>query len=335
MQLKRRVIMVGATFFLAAATGHLMQNGTSLIGGVQPAPKPAATKMTAAKVADIEPTSITVLAGMTDDAPAMASTMPLTVQKTETTPTLASVSPTPEPTLKPEAAPKMAQDCAAHLTLTSEPAAMVGLTLAAPCHGNARLVVRHSGLAVTGVTNDAGEYSAVLPALMETASYSVMLPDNSTAVAEISVPSLRGYDRFAVQWQGNDQFQLHAFEFGADYGDAGHVSAATPRSPSFALQGAGGFLSAVGDASVPLPMMAEVYTFPTNRITQPGVVRLTIEAEVNAATCGREMLGETLQARATLPVEAVDLSLAMPGCEAMGDYVVLKSLLPDVKLAAN
>ena len=42
--MKRRIIMAGTTFFLAAATGHVMQNGDAIgaklrgaLGGSQPA----------------------------------------------------------------------------------------------------------------------------------------------------------------------------------------------------------------------------------------------------------------------------------------------------------
>ena len=57
MQLKRRLIMVGATFFLAAATGHLMQNGPSLIGGA-PDAKPAPQKLAAARLTSSSATSV-------------------------------------------------------------------------------------------------------------------------------------------------------------------------------------------------------------------------------------------------------------------------------------
>ena len=65
------------------------------------------------------------------------------------------------------------------------------------------------------------------------------------------------------------------------------------------------------------------------------MVRLTIEAEVTPATCGHDMLGETLEAHAGTPVKIVALTLAMPGCDAAGDYVILNNLLPDVKIARN
>lgn len=321
MQTKRRIIMVGATFFLAAATGHLMQNGTNLIGGAEPA-KPEPQTLAAA---DIVPERIVPLAGN-----AAAPVLPLAVAPAPSAPKMLEVAPS-----EPLAAAPAPIDCTPKLTAKLAPAAMVDLVMQAPCNLNARAVIRHSGLTITAVTDASGAMKASIPAMSSLAHFTVALPDGAKAEAELAVPALADYDRVAVQWQGDDAFQLHAFEFGADYGDAGHVSAATPRSPGFAVQATGGFLTALGEPEVLLPMLAEVYTFPTARSQRQGAVRLSIEAEVTAMTCGHDMLGETLEAHAGAPVKVVDLTLAMPGCDAIGDYVVLNNLLPDVNIARN
>ena len=83
----------------------------------------------------------------------------------------------------------------------------------------------------------------------------------------------------------------------------------------------------LGNGSVDLPMLAEVYTYP-----EAGKTEVVVEAEVTEATCGREMLGETiLSSRGAIEVQ--ELTLAMPDCLAMGDILVLKNLAPDTKLA--
>lgn len=321
MQMKRRIIMVGATFFLAAATGHLMQNGTALIGG-SPEVKPAPQKLAAAEIA---PERIVPLAGSST-----ASGLPLSIAPSPTAPKMQKVAPS-----EPLAAAPAPMDCTPQLTLSLAPAAMIDLALSAPCNLNARVVIRHSGLTVTGVTDATGALKAAIPAMSSEAHLTVTLPGGARAEGDLAVPALADYDRIAVQWQSDDAFQLHAFEFGADYGDVGHVSAETPRGPGFAVQATGGFLTAVGEPAVLLPMLAQVYTFPTGHSQRQGVVRLSIEAEVTASTCGRDMLGETLEAHAGIPVKVVDLTLAMPGCDATGDYVVLNNLLPDVTIARN
>ena len=324
MQLKRRIIMVGATFFLAAATGHLMQNGTNLIGGA-PEAKPAPQKLVAAAAIEIAPERIVPLAGSST-----APVLPLSILPAPSAPKMRKVAPS-----EPLAAAPAPIDCTPVLSLALAPAAMVDLALAAPCNLNARVVIRHSGLTITAVTDAKGSLKASIPALSSAAHFVLALPDGAKAEADLAVPALADYDRVAVQWQGDDAFQLHAFEFGADYGDAGHVSADSPRGPGFAVQATGGFLTSLGEPSVLLPMLAQVYTFPSAHSQRQGAVRLTVEAEVTAATCGHDMLGETLEAHAGMPVRLVDLTLAMPGCDATGDYVILNNLLPDVTIARN
>lgn len=322
MQLKRKLVMVGATFFLAAATGHLMQNGSGLVGGSGPFVQPAPQKLAAA---DMMPKQIVPLAGN-----ATSSIAPLTVAPAPMAPKMQKIAPS-----APLAAAPAPVDCTPVLNLSRAPAAMMDMALTAPCNQNARVVIKQSGLTVTGVTDAGGMLKIMIPAMASAAHVTIALPDGIQATADLAVPALADYDRVAVQWQGDDAFQLHAFEFGADYGDAGHVSAATPRTPGYAVQASGGFLTRLGNGAVLLPMLAEVYTFPTGHSLRSGVVRLTIEAEVTAKTCGHDLLGETLEVHAGVPVKIVDLTLAMPGCDAAGGYVILNNLLPDVKIARN
>ena len=321
MHTKRRVMMAGATFFLAAATGHLMQNGNmlmqdsdALVQRFAQTSADASVQLAKADPATMDPVHIVPLAGTSEVAPPMVAE--------------------PAPLVMPEET-VAADICGATLSLTAEPAAMVGLAYSAPCNPNARVVVRHSGLVITGLTSDTGAMVVSMPAMASAARFEVALPDGTKIAADIAVPTLANFDRMAVQWQGDDAFQLHAFEFGADYGDAGEVSAANARTPAFAARATGGFLTVLGNRAVILPMLAEVYTFPSVHSLQSGVVQMTVEAEVTTATCGRDMLGETLQAGGTAPVKIVDLTLEMPACDAIGDIVILNTLLPEVKIAHN
>ena len=83
------------------------------------------------------------------------------------------------------------------------------------------------------------------------------------------------------------------------------------------------------------PLMAEVYTFPKTAKTRDGVVRLSVEAEVTAYNCETEVTGTTIQRNGIGDVRPVELTLAMPGCEAIGEFLVLKNLLQDLKIASN
>lgn len=216
----------------------------------------------------------------------------------------------------PTQAASVADPCATSLEVFAEEGAMLGVTLLAPCQANARVVLRHGGLAVSMRTLATGSLFATLPALDSAGAVEVRFDDGTALDAAAAVPELAGLRRFAVQWQEADRFALNGFEGGADYGDAGHRTAAN-----------GGVL-ALGDTASKPALLAEVYTFP-----DPDTARVSIEAEVSDATCGRELLGETLFS-AGGAVRASDLTLAMPECDALGGFVVLNNPLPDMTLAA-
>jgi hypothetical protein len=225
--------------------------------------------------------------------------------------------------------------CSRDIALTAEPAALLKLTVDAPCDPEARVVIRHAGLAVTERVSATGLLDVVLPAFSDIAEVSVAFIDGETLNARTMVQDMALYDRVAVQWQSPDAFQLHAFEFGATFDSAGHVWAATPRDAGHALRATGGFLMLLGDSRVNWPLLAEVYTFPSARVPRPGTVAIEIEAMVTPEVCGREMLGETLEIHAGGPVVVRELTVSMPGCDAEGQFIVLKNALEDLTIAAN
>lgn len=217
--------------------------------------------------------------------------------------------------------PAAPDECAANLSLKAAPRAMIEVSLQAPCSANARVVIRHAGLAIAETLDDAGRLMLDLPALDTRGKVSALLPGAMELHNAVAIPEAAKLRRLAVQWIADDAFQLHGMEAGAGYGEPGDVFAGNPVSPS------GGYLVALGDPASSLPMLAEVYTWPAGITVRP-----VIEAEVTAATCGRELMGETLMAdRGT--VTATDLTLAMPGCDALGDILVLNNLIGESRLA--
>ncbi len=241
----------------------------------------------------------------------VAPAAPLKQLELATTPDIAQVARVPAP------------DCSVKLDLVPQSNAMIGVSLLAPCNPGARVVLRHAGLAVTGTTSASGALATVIPALTTDATVDVAVGNTPATSGQITVPDVAKLTRFAVQWQGADAFQLHAFENGAAYADPGHISAAYTGKP-----GETGILSVLGDAKAELPLLAEVYTF-----AKSGNAEIVLEAAVTSATCGREILGEMLVSTAG-EVEVTDLSLAMPDCSGLGDILVLKNLMQDMTLAA-
>lgn len=300
-------------------------------------PAPADTK-TATETPAPAPAAQPVAETKAAEAPA-AAPMPAPTPEPAPVKLAEPVAPAPAEPASPSApavaaaqpeAPASGNACDLSLELIEEPSAMIGITLLAPCHPNQRVVLRHGGLAVTGQTTATGALFTGLPAMETAATVEVFFADGARTKAEINMPELASLRRFGVQWQAEDAFQIHAFENGATYGDPGHVSASDPHTPVAGLPPKGGFLTLAGDATSVNPLLAEIYTYPADPTAKPEVI---VEASVTDKTCGRELIGETLTTSGGSTF-VTDLSLAMPECDAVGDYLVLKNLVLDTNMAA-
>jgi hypothetical protein len=352
MDIKRKAARGIAVLAVALAAGHLVQNMSAA-----PAPKPVASAeltKTPVKVETVAAGPETVLAEKApayvapvqeDVAPVAAAPATLSgpspaavvAPVTEPGTTIAALGPA-DPAVTPPNAPAQTEGvliapvaaCDTTLDLMTEANAMIGITLLAPCHPNQRVVLRHAGLAVTAQTTSTGALFTAIPALEADATVELSFADGTDASGTIAVPDVATLRRFGVQWQADDAFQVHAFENAAAYGAPGHVSAANPHRPAVGMQATGGFLSLLGDAATENPLLAEVYTFPTDPAAKPEVV---VEAAVTDKTCARELLAETLSSSGG-SVFVTDLTLAMPECDAVGDYLVLKNLFLDLNMAS-
>jgi hypothetical protein len=222
-------------------------------------------------------------------------------------------------------------------TLKAEPgpAATVQLRLSAPCHGGEAVTIRHEGLHFTDVTGSDGILMELIPALANEATFEVTLADGTMVETTLEVPKAETYERVALQWQGQAGLELHAFEFGANYGDAGHVHATAPYSPERALRQRAGFLSRLGRETIPGGWVSEVYSYPSAGARERGAIRISIEAEVTAVNCGKAVSAETLLRDAGKPFDTQSLTLSIPGCDAIGQFLVLSDSMPDLAFAAN
>ena len=329
MDVKRKAARVIAVLAVALAAGDLAQNmGNKPAASAELAKEPTKIETVAAGP-ETAPQSLTAKPEAL--APLPAAPVAATVVAPLAAPVAALMAPVETPVVQPRATQtSTVQACDATLDLLVEQNAMIGITLIAPCNPNQRVVLRHGGLAVTGQTTSTGALFTALPALESAGTVEASFADGTNIKGEISVPELAALRRFGVQWQSDDAFQVHAFEGGAGYGDAGHVSAVDPHRPIPGLAARGGFLSLLGDATTTNPLLAEIYTFPAN----PGAdTEVVVEAAVTDATCGRELLAETLTSTGG-SVFVTDLTLAMPDCDAVGDYMVLKNLVLELNMAA-
>ena len=224
--------------------------------------------------------------------------------------------------------------CGLTVRAEAQPGALIALDIEAPCRPDTRVEIAHADLTIADRTDALGLLSVALPAFETPAAIAVRLPGSAPEAALVAVPDLADYDRVGVSWMGRAALELHALEFGAAYGGEGHVSHDNPRGADRAVRGAGGFLTRLGRADMADPMMAEVYTFPRDTLAGDGVVRLSLEAPITQASCGARADARTLQA-GPQGIATVELAFDLPGCEAVGDALVLQNLLPDLRIAAN
>lgn len=212
-------------------------------------------------------------------------------------------------------------------------AAMIDLKLTAPCLPNERVTVHHRGMMFTETTTADGILETTIPALDENALVIFAFSNGDGAVTQLQVPELNQYKRTAIQWKAGTGFELHAREFGADYGDAGHVWKEAARDLN-ATNNAQGFLVHLGDHSIAESLVAEIYTFPISTSDSEGSVDLSLEAEVTALNCGQEIEAQSLEL-IDGDVKSNDLTLAVPDCDAKGSFLVLNNLVEDLKVASN
>jgi len=214
-------------------------------------------------------------------------------------------------------------------------AAMVKLSLDAACLPNERVTVHHNGMIFTQTTSATGTMDITVPALSQEAVFIMAFANGEGAVAQTKVEELADFDRMVLQWKGASGFEIHAREFGADYGDEGHIWQGAPGDLASAITGQNGFITRHGDTSAPEAMLAEVYSFPISATAREGIVDLTVEAEVTDVNCGLEIEAQTMQVLDGDEMKTRNLTLSVPECDAAGNFLVLNNLLADLKVASK
>lgn len=259
---------------------------------------------------------------------------PEIVLPNETNVELASTTTSVLETPVPETAvPRPDLACQVTVQATVSKAAMIELSLNAPCLPNERVTVHHRGMMFTQTTSLDGTLNTTVPALDENALFIFAFANGDGAVTQLRVPELSQYNRTVIQWKGDTGFEMHAREFGANYGEDGHVWRDTARDPS-AIDTAKGFLTRLGNPEVAEGLMAEVYTFPATMSGLTGTVDLSVEAEVTAQNCGLEIEAQSLELSEGV-VKTQNLTLSVPDCDAKGSFLVLNNLVEDLTVASN
>jgi len=243
----------------------------------------------------------------------------------------------------PELAPEIETDVIATAELDCVPAmagapgaaASVVVSVAAPCHSASPFVIHHQGMMFTAMTDVDGNAELTVPALAEVAVLIAAFDDGNGAVATTTVPDFAAYDRAVLQWQGDTSVMLSAYENEAGFGDANHIHAGNPGDMDRLNAAQGGYLVSLGDATQSDALRAEVYTFPSGMVVGSADVMLVAEAEITSFNCGKEINAQSIQISPTGSTSALDLSMMMPACDAVGDFLILQNMFEDLTLASK
>lgn len=255
-----------------------------------------------------------------------------TVLKVSAPPTMPAAPEAPQIDLRAE---KPAANCAISAEARPIAAAMVELTMSAACLPNERVTVHHNGLIFTETTSATGTLELKVPALAQEAVFIMAFTNGDGAVAQATIEDIDDYQRAVLQWKGNTGFEIHAREFSANYGEAGHLWRGAPGSVAAVVVGESGVLTRHGDAEAADPLLAEVYTFPTGATPNSGDIALSVEAEISDLNCGIEIEAQSLERQADGRIKTRNLTLPIPECDAKGTFLVLNNLLQDLKVAAR
>lgn len=337
----KRIVMAGGVLATAGAIGFVMQNGESAQARYTAAPMAdiSGTASDPLEVTDIELTS--AVADTSTQTPIKTDSMKMdtevAVEEKVIEPAIrtAALGDTVVPSFDAPAQNAPVSLCNIEMTAIPAAAAMVDVSLSASCYPNERVTFHHNGMMFTHATDTDGNLNLSIPALSENAVFIVAFANGEGALADAKVPSLEFYDRMVIQSKAKSQLHINAFEFGAEFSEEGHVTVESDRTVDDAAKGLGGFVTALGDYEQGEALVAEVYTFPTSTSQTLGDVHVSVDANVTVANCGLRVEAQTLEVSRAGKMKVQDLTLPIPSCDAVGDFLVLQNLIQDLKVARN
>ncbi|MCW1951213.1 MAG: hypothetical protein KIH44_007590 [Octadecabacter sp.] len=355
----RQIGMAAGTFSVALGIGFVMQNGDALASRfgnedapAQPAPFTDAVQQDAAieaPLAEADEVAIDVVQSgvIISETPEISKPEP-TVAAVVTLPGSAKVPAVQEapvqlaaietevvPTVETDATAIVEVDCVPVMDAVAGTVASVTLTINAPCNLSSAFTIHHQGMMFTAMTDDTGAAEVSVPALAEVAVMIAAFDGGDGAVATATVPDFANYDRAVLQWQGDASVMLSAYEGDAVFGDESHIYVRNPGDIGRLETGTGGYLLRLGEDAIESALMAEVYTFPSGRIASEFDVVLVAEAEITTGNCGQELNAQSIQVSPTGQTAALDLTMIMPECDAVGDFLILQNMFEDLTLASK
>ncbi len=179
----------------------------------------------------------------------------------------------------PAATPSVSQDaCTTNMSTRPGQGGMVRVEIQANCNASQTFVLLHAGLEFGGRFSPNGAAELEIPVLEISPEISVRFDDGAIATAPLNfdLRSVEQTHRVAIAWTAPVNLDLHAFEYSAGFGADGHVWEQNPRQFRDVRRPGGGFHSSFPAAAID-GQSIEVYTFWTNRRTQPGFMRIVVD----------------------------------------------------------
>lgn len=221
--------------------------------------------------------------------------------------------------------------CAVWIVVTPSAGAMLDASVYAPCDRGAQVQVSHAGLNFDTHIGTDGSLMLAVPALIDDATLTVTFADGRAQSDRTFVQDLASVERVALQWVGPAHLILHAYEFGAQYGEAGHIFVG---NPEVAGSSEHGFLTDLGDPTIADGHRVQVYSYPASQSSRSGSVVLEIEVPITDASCGQSLNADSIEMYGAAAARSRAIQLDMPACDGTGGYVVLPGILPDLQIAA-
>lgn len=220
----------------------------------------------------------------TDDPASPAS--PVAGQVAKPALVYAGAAITARPVLTAPGEGKPAQACPAPRIVTKSLAGgRMGLTVEHTCQASRSFVVRYGGYELHRVLNAEGRAELEIDLFLgRDTPLGVTLADGSQHGVTIETADLERVTKIAVIWQGPLNLDLHALEYAAQRGEAGHVWAAAPSNANAAAERSrtndkgAGFMSSA-DRGHAEGHSIEVYTFWNGAGSGAGNVSLALDYE--------------------------------------------------------
>ena len=235
----------------------------------------------------------------------------------------------PAPVVKPALRPSV--DCGVDMVLQVRVGAEILATLSSPCRPNTPFEVDHAGLRFTGFTDIDGVADFLVPAMVTNATVAVAFGDGAYTVGQIDVENMSRMTRVAVVWDGDVNFDLNAYEFGADVDSIGHIRPGYARDYRSARRAGGGYLLQLGPGSG-LGTRAEVYTIFESSRTEEGVIDLQLRLSGAGDSCAGTPALTVVRSDGAQLADPGRIDLSLDVCGGIAQ-VVQDNIAGDIDLA--